>query len=185
MRKSVDLVLKQRRRGRNAHLHLFSTVFSGVHNPARIGFVGRSGRDQPWRFVSSGRDQPWRFVSSGRDERVFTRNGIEAERSERTAQNTQKRGSFITRIFRRAAETEISERLAGERKHRETLGKTRKKPSWGPRRLFVYWAVRTCSNQTEKLREPDSNRRPRGYEPRELPGCSIPRHHYCSLASQC
>ena len=27
-----------------------------------------------------------------------------------------------------------------------------------------------------KWREPDSNRRPRGYEPRELPGCSIPRH---------
>ena len=26
-----------------------------------------------------------------------------------------------------------------------------------------------------QLREPDSNRRPRGYEPRELPGCSIPR----------
>jgi len=26
-----------------------------------------------------------------------------------------------------------------------------------------------------KLREPDLNRRPRGYEPRELPSCSIPR----------
>ena len=27
-----------------------------------------------------------------------------------------------------------------------------------------------------KWRGPDSNRRPRGYEPRELPGCSTPRH---------
>ena len=27
-----------------------------------------------------------------------------------------------------------------------------------------------------KLRGPDLNRRPRGYEPRELPGCSTPRH---------
>jgi hypothetical protein len=34
---------------------------------------------------------------------------------------------------------------------------------------------RTGSNGFRKLREPDLNRRPRGYEPRELPGCSIPR----------
>jgi len=27
-----------------------------------------------------------------------------------------------------------------------------------------------------ELREQDSNLRPRGYEPRELPGCSIPRY---------
>src|SRR6056297_633486 len=27
-----------------------------------------------------------------------------------------------------------------------------------------------------KWQGPDSNRRPRGYEPRELPGCSTPRH---------
>ncbi len=33
--------------------------------------------------------------------------------------------------------------------------------------------------QNKKLREPDLNRRPRGYEPRELPGCSIP-HRYSS-----
>jgi hypothetical protein len=32
------------------------------------------------------------------------------------------------------------------------------------------------TNQAKKLRGPDSNRRPRGYEPRELPGCSTPRH---------
>jgi membrane-bound lytic murein transglycosylase A len=45
------------------------------------------------------------------------------------------------------------------------------------------------------LREPDLNRRPSGYEPDELPGCSIPRHqiiemllaarkHFLYLASQ-
>ena len=28
-----------------------------------------------------------------------------------------------------------------------------------------------------ELREPDLNRRPRGYEPRELPGCSIPQRN--------
>ena len=30
--------------------------------------------------------------------------------------------------------------------------------------------------QSPKLRGQDSNLRPRGYEPRELPGCSTPRH---------
>ncbi len=30
------------------------------------------------------------------------------------------------------------------------------------------------------LREPDLNRRPPGYEPDELPGCSIPRYMRCS-----
>ena len=34
-----------------------------------------------------------------------------------------------------------------------------------------------------KWREPDSNRRPRGYEPRELPGCSIPRCFLMSMPS--
>ncbi len=33
------------------------------------------------------------------------------------------------------------------------------------------------------LREPDLNRRPSGYEPDELPGCSIPRLKYVYLFS--
>lgn len=69
-------------------------------------------------------------------------------------------------------------RLASVTQVLEEHGTKRKKPSWVTRRLFVYWWVGTCSNQTEKLREPDSNRRPRGYEPRELPGCSIPHKEY-------
>ena len=43
------------------------------------------------------------------------------------------------------------------------------------RRLLLFTPGGQFPNQAEKLREPDSNRRPRGYEPRELPGCSIPR----------
>src|SRR5688500_12912397 len=37
------------------------------------------------------------------------------------------------------------------------------------RKILVAAGVRS------KLRGPDLNRRPRGYEPRELPGCSTPR----------
>ena len=34
--------------------------------------------------------------------------------------------------------------------------------------------ARQRKKSRRESREPDSNRRPRGYEPRELPGCSIP-----------
>ncbi len=40
------------------------------------------------------------------------------------------------------------------------------------------WVIKAFSGEfLEKswLREPDLNRRPSGYEPDELPGCSIPR----------
>ena len=49
------------------------------------------------------------------------------------------------------------------------------------RRLLLFTPGGQFPNQAEKLREPDSNRRPRGYEPRELPGCSTPR---CGLAGE-
>ncbi|CAD79093.1 hypothetical protein RB11390 [Rhodopirellula baltica SH 1] len=35
-------------------------------------------------------------------------------------------------------------------------GIKRKKPTWSTRRLFVYLRVRTCSNLSEKLSEPNS-----------------------------
>ncbi len=44
------------------------------------------------------------------------------------------------------------------------------------RRPLVLAYRRLFFNQTEKLRGQDSNLRPRGYEPRELPGCSTPRY---------
>ncbi len=52
-----------------------------------------------------------------------------------------------------------------ENKHRERLANARNKKT--PKRVLDW------------LREPDLNRRPSGYEPDELPGCSIPRPNYC------
>ena len=40
---------------------------------------------------------------------------------------------------------------------------------------FVYPTVNRSSSRNLELRGQDSNLRPRGYEPRELPGCSTPR----------
>ena len=44
---------------------------------------------------------------------------------------------------------------------------------------------RNLATEGFKLREPDSNRRPRGYEPRELPGCSIPHECYRPTPANC
>ena len=43
-------------------------------------------------------------------------------------------------------------------------------------RPFYNLAVFQFRNWKNKWRGPDLNRRPRGYEPRELPGCSTPRY---------
>ena len=65
-------------------------------------------------------------------------------------------------------------------KHRETTKKA-DVLRFAKRRLLEFTPGGQFPNQTEKLREPDSNRRPRGYEPRELPGCSIPRCFVCDV----
>ncbi len=54
-----------------------------------------------------------------------------------------------------------------------------KNQRWPSSQTLVFWCLTILASrcQNEKLREPDLNRRPRGYEPRELPGCSIP-HRY-------
>ena len=38
------------------------------------------------------------------------------------------------------------------------------------------------SSRNDWLRGLDSNQRPLGYEPNELPGCSTPRYNECSLS---
>ena len=62
-----------------------------------------------------------------------------------------------------------------------------KKGSWAARRNGCWWRIKggVSNKKTPEsldtprflnwLREPDLNRRPSGYEPDELPGCSIPR----------
>ncbi len=53
---------------------------------------------------------------------------------------------------------------------------TRKKPRHKASASFVHTRVRFRSTACVKWRGQDSNLRPRGYEPRELPDCSTPRH---------
>ena len=42
-------------------------------------------------------------------------------------------------------------------------------------RKYYIFRCRSCTSEGKWLRGLDSNQRPRGYEPRELPGCSTPR----------
>lgn len=69
-------------------------------------------------------------------------------------------------------------RLAGVT---QVLARTRdktKKAVVGYTTAFRLLVDRNVFQPNRELREPDSNRRPRGYEPRELPGCSIPHKEY-------
>ena len=89
-------------------------------------------------------------------------------------------------LFWRESRTEI-ESLESDR-NPEDCRKIRKKPVFCVAARHRLLRITYCGqfpNQTEKLREPDSNRRPRGYEPRELPGCSTPRQdvNFRSLAA--
>ena len=57
------------------------------------------------------------------------------------------------------------------------------KPKWrfrrelNPRSLAWQASVITATPRNHWLRELDLNQRPQGYEPYELPGCSIPRYY--------
>jgi hypothetical protein len=84
-------------------------------------------------------------------------------------------------LFWRESRTEIESLESGG--DPRDCRKIRKKPTFclfAKRGLLRITYCGQFPNQTEKLREPDLNRRPRGYEPRELPGCSIPRDKWYS-----
>ena len=52
-----------------------------------------------------------------------------------------------------------------------------------PRSLAWQASVITTTPRNQWLRELDLNQRPLGYEPNELPDCSIPRYYFSSLLS--
>ena len=63
-----------------------------------------------------------------------------------------------------------------DRKHvrSELQTKRQKRPS----AVLRAWSALICGGFWWWLRELDLNQRPSGYEPDELPGCSIPRYRY-------
>jgi hypothetical protein len=70
----------------------------------------------------------------------------------------------------KAAQNPAQQAHAVARRNRRRQGPRMKKP-----RFFRGLRVLAIPRDNHKWRGQDSNLRPRGYEPRELPGCSTPR----------